>query len=497
MKNATVTIDIGVKFDNSYAQKLEGFYVSHQGDKAPAPILLKLNHSLAEALGFELNHLQTEQVASIFSGSVSPMGATPLAQVYAGHQFGSFSPQLGDGRALLLGEIINRKGERYDIHLKGSGPTPFSRGGDGKAVLGPVLREYIMGEAMHALNVPTTRALAVVMTGEKIMRKELLPGAVLTRIAASHLRVGTFQFFANRNETDKVKQLADYTIERHFHELVEDQNPYLGLLRTVCDRQAVLIAKWMLVGFVHGVMNTDNMTLSGETIDYGPCAFLDQYDPATVFSSIDKNGRYSYSNQPNIAQWNLARFAETLLPLIADDHDKAVKLASHEVNDFSRNYQKYWLTGMRAKLGLMTVEEGDFKLAQDLHLAMEGQNVDFTLLFRGLADAVQGETGAIRELFDTPEKFDQWYKRWAERLARESVEPEQRIASMNTVNPLYIPRNHKVEEALYAAEKESNYAPFEKLMAVLTNPFEKKESLSEYAEPAPESFASYQTFCGT
>ncbi len=492
-----VAIDLGLKFDNSYAKQLEGFYVPHQGDKVPSPVLLKLNHLLAEALGFKLNHLPTEQIASIFSGSASPMGATPLAQVYAGHQFGSFSPQLGDGRALLLGEIISRKGERYDIHLKGSGPTPFSRGGDGKAVLGPVLREYIMGEAMHALNVPTTRALAVVMTGEKIMRKERLPGAVLTRVAASHLRVGTFQFFAARDESDKVKQLAGYTIERHFQALVEEQNPYLGLLRTVCDRQAALIAKWMLVGFVHGVMNTDNMTLSGETIDYGPCAFLDHYDPATVFSSIDQYGRYSYSNQPNIAQWNLARFAETLLPLIAGDKEVAVKLASHEVNTFPRNYQKYWLTGMRAKLGLTTVEEGDFKLAQDLHLAMEGQRVDFTLLFRGLADAVQGETAAIRELFDAPKKFDQWYKRWAERLARESIEPALRIASMNAVNPLYIPRNHKVEEVLYAAEKESNYAPFEKLMAVLSHPFEKQDNLSEYAEPAPKSFASYQTFCGT
>lgn len=495
MKDATIIA--GLEFDNSYAEKLEGFYAPVFGEKAPAPVLIKLNHPLAEELGLEFNTMPTEDMANIFSGSISPQGTVPLAQVYAGHQFGGFSPQLGDGRALLLGEVIDRHGGRRDIHLKGSGRTPFSRGGDGKAVLGPVLREYILGEAMHALNVPTTRALAAVVTGEKVMRDELLSGAVLTRVASSHLRVGTFQYFAARDETDKLKQLADYTIQRHYPILTESKNPYLGLLSVVRDRQAALIAKWMLLGFVHGVMNTDNMTISGETIDYGPCAFMESYDPTTVFSSIDSQGRYAYGNQPPIAQWNLARLAETLLPLIDSNNDKAVALATHEINVYSERYQQYWLDGMRSKLGLSIKETDDLGLVDELFLAMEGQDVDFTMLFRGLASASEGNTTIVQDLFDDVENFDKWHIRWKERLARDPLKVEERIALMNSVNPIYIPRNHKVEEVLQAAEAESNYEPFEKLMTVLEKPFEERQGLTDYAEPAPSDFPHYRTFCGT
>lgn len=484
-------------FDNSYARSLEGFYILSQGEKAPAPALVKLNRPLAQSLGLKLDDLEEDEVANIFSGSIPPKGATPLAQVYAGHQFGQFNPQLGDGRALLLGEVIDLVGQRYDIHLKGSGKTPFSRGGDGKAVLGPVLREYIIGEAMHALNIPTTRALAVVTTGEKVLRDKMLPGAVLARIAASHLRVGTFQFFAARNETDKVKQLADYTIQRHFPELKTSEEPYLGLLCAVRDKQASLLAQWLLVGFVHGVMNTDNMTISGETIDYGPCAFIDRYDSAAVFSSIDRQGRYAYGNQPAIAQWNLARLAEALLALISPNSEEVLRLANEVINLFSEQYQQLWLKGMRAKLGLTTIEKNDLALVNELYDSMEGQNVDFTQLFRGLSDTLNDNTDAVRRLFDNPDIFDHWFVSWSERLARDPIGFEERKTLMNAVNPLYIPRNHIVEEALQAAENDSNFEPFEKLMEVLAKPFEKREGLEQYEKPAPDEFGPYKTFCGT
>jgi len=506
------TINTGFKFDNSYVEQLTGFYVPFIGEKAPEPQLIKLNRPLAEELGLDLVQLGADDIAKMFSGNILPNGATPVAQVYAGHQFGSFSPQLGDGRALLLGEVIDDTGVRRDIHLKGSGRTAFSRGGDGKAALGPMLREYIISEAMFALNIPTTRALAVVGTGEKVIRDSgLLSGAVLARVAASHIRVGTFQYFAARHETDKIKQLADYTIQRHFPALLmafeksesknekqkESESPYLGLISEVRDRQASLLARWMLSGFIHGVMNTDNMTISGETIDYGPCAFMDSYDPETVFSSIDRQGRYAYANQPPIAQWNLARLAETLLPFIHSDLDTAIELATHEINIFSERYQQFWLEGMRFKLGLSSEEADDSKLANELLQSMEGQDVDFTLLFRRLADSLRGDIECVRDLFDDYEKFDQWYARWQERLARESTNVEDRIISMNQVNPIYIPRNHKVEEALFAAEAKSDFAPFEKLVDVLASPFEEREGLETYAEPAPDSFLPYRTFCGT
>ncbi len=372
-------------FDNSYARDLEGFYVPWQGDAVPAPRLLRLNRALAEELGLDAAALDTPAGAEILVGKARPQGANPLAMAYAGHQFGGFSPQLGDGRALLIGEVLDPQGRRRDIHLKGSGRTPFSRGGDGKAVLGPVLREYLIGEAMHALGVPTTRALAALTTGEQIVREGPKPGAVLARVAASHLRVGTFQFFAARGETDRLRRLADYAIARHYPELADIPNPYLALLERVRDAQAALVARWVSVGFVHGVMNTDNMTISGETIDYGPCAFIDGYDPMAVFSSIDRQGRYAYGNQPTIAQWNLARFAEALLDLVeARDSADAVRQATEAINAFPEIYLHEWQARMRGKLGLQTEQPGDADLVRDLHAAMEGRDVDFTNFFRTL-----------------------------------------------------------------------------------------------------------------
>jgi len=485
------------QFDNSYARELPGFYVAWEGAKVPAPDLVLFNRLLAEDLGLDPEKLETPEGAAIFAGVKTPDGASPLAQVYAGHQFGGFSPQLGDGRALLIGEVIDKKGKRRDIHLKGSGPTPFSRGGDGKAVIGPVLREYIVGEAMHALGIPTTRALAAVTTGEKIFREGPKPGAVLTRVAASHLRVGTFQFFAARQETGKIRQLADYAIARHDRDLIDAENKYLALYGRIVERQAKLIAKWMLVGFIHGVMNTDNTTISGETIDYGPCAFMEAFNPETVFSSIDMSGRYAFGRQPKMAQWNLARLAETLLALIdPDDLDKSVDLVSSELSRFPELFQGFWLNGMRAKLGLNAEEDGDLDLVEALLTAMRSQTVDFTLLFRHLGDAVAGTPEKARALFRKPEGFDTWREDWRRRLEKEGAPPDEIKERMHRTNPLYIPRNHKVEEALSAAET-GDYEPVEKLLSVVSAPFEERPGLEAYAEPAPADFGPYQTFCGT
>lgn len=464
----------------------------------PDPAIVQLNRQLATELGLNPDELNSPEGAAFFAGSKLPDGATPLAQAYAGHQFGGFSPQLGDGRALLVGEVIDRNGNRRDIHLKGSGRTPFSRGGDGKAALGPILREYLIGEAMHALGIPTTRALAAVTTGERIARERPEPGAVLARVASSHLRIGTFQFFAVHEDTEKLRTLADYAIRRHYPELATTEDQYLGLLRSVMDRQAALVAKWMSVGFVHGVMNTDNMTISGETIDYGPCAFIDHYDPVAVFSSIDQDGRYSYGNQPVIAQWNLARFAETLLSLIdADDSENAIRLATSEIDSIPAIYKKYWLSEMRAKLGLATEGEQDLKLVNDLHHAMEGQNVDFTRLFRRLADAARGNAGPLRALFADPTAIDDWLERWLVRLDHEEQAVSSRADAMDMVNPIYIPRNHKVEEALQAATRDADFGPFKTLLAVLGDPCTRRDGLQEYDGPAPGDFGRYVTFCGT
>ena len=482
-------------FDNTYARELEDFYVAWKAAQVAQPKLVKLNRELAEELRLDTGALDSEEGARIFAGNATPEGAAPLAQAYAGHQFGGFVPQLGDGRALLLGEVIDRSGRRRDIQLKGSGPTPFSRAGDGRAALGPVLREYLMGEAMHALGIPTTRALAAVVTGEPVFREDgALPGAILTRVAASHIRVGTFQFFAARGEPAKVRRLADYVIERHYPELKGDTNPYLELLQRVCDRQAALIAGWMHVGFIHGVMNTDNMAISGETIDYGPCAFMDQYDPATVFSSIDARGRYAYANQPKIAQWNLARFAETLVSLIDDDEKRAIARATEVVHTFSELYERHWLKGMRAKLGLFSEEEADPNLATGFLTAMEGKNVDYTLAFRYLADAALGREEPIRALFTDPSAYDLWSGHWRTRLARDAVAPLERAQAMRRVNPAFIPRNHRVEEALSAAVEHNDYAPFETLLNILSRPFEDQAKFAAFAAPAPEGYGHYRTF---
>jgi serine/tyrosine/threonine adenylyltransferase len=481
-------------FDNTYARELEGFYVPWKAAQVAQPRLVKLNIELAEELGLDATALDSADGARIFAGNQTPEGAVPLAQAYAGHQFGGFAPQLGDGRALLLGEVIDRNGRRRDIQLKGSGPTPFSRAGDGRAALGPVLREYLIGEAMHALGIPTTRALAAVVTGEPVYRETALPGAVLTRIAASHIRVGTFQMFAARGEQDKVRRLAEYVIERHYPELKNRVNRYLELLERVCDRQAALIASWMHVGFIHGVMNTDNMAISGETIDYGPCAFMDHYDPATVFSSIDTRGRYAYANQPSIAQWNLARLAETLLPLIDADEKRAIARATEVVNAFTEQYQRHWLKGMRAKLGLVSEDEADLNLATGFLTAMEGKKVDYTLAFRYLADAALGHQEPIRALFADPSAYDLWSGHWRARLAREAVAPLTRAQAMRRVNPAFIARNHRVEEALSAAVERGDYGPLETLLNVLSHPFDDQPEFAAFVEPPPEGYGHYRTF---
>ncbi|MEO7403556.1 MAG: protein adenylyltransferase SelO, partial [Burkholderiales bacterium] len=464
-----------LKFDNSYATELPGFSAPWTPANVPRPTIIKFNQSLADELG-----LDAPWDASVFAGGAVPVGAQPVAQAYAGHQFGGFSPQLGDGRAVLLGEVIDRHGLRRDIALKGSGRTPYSRGGDGKAALGPVLREYLISEAMHALSIPTTRTLAAAGTGETIRRELPQPGAVLTRVAASHIRVGTFQYFAARRETDKVRLLADYVIARHDPALREHPQRYLELLRAVAERQASLIARWMNIGFIHGVMNTDNMTISGETIDFGPCAFMEAYDPKTVFSSIDSQGRYAYGNQPLIARWNIARLAEALLPLIDSDPDRAVEQATVVIDEFVDRYEAHWLAGVRAKLGISaaaaTDDAGDRVLANDWLTLLEANAVDFTLGWRYLADVAQAadttdRLSRLHDLFHARPALEAWLVRWRERAAREPMAPTDRVRAMRQTNPLYIPRNHRVEAALDAA-REGDLGPFERLLAVITHPFE-------------------------
>ncbi len=489
-------MNAGFDFDNSYARDLPGFFVDQQAARFPAPGLVLLNTALAQELGLDPASLSGQAGAALFSGQALPEGAHPLAQAYAGHQFGGFSPQLGDGRALLLGEIVTPGAERRDIQLKGSGRTPFSRGGDGKAALGPVLREYLIGEAMHALGVPTTRALAVTTTGERVERPGFPPGAVLTRVAASHIRIGTFQFFAARRDTDSIRKLADYTIARHDPALSGADDRYLKFFDAVLDRQARLVARWMHIGFIHGVMNTDNMTISGETIDYGPCAFMDTYHPETVFSSIDTGGRYAYARQPVIAQWNLARFAETLIGLFDAETDP-IPMLTERLADFPSLYAGYWLAGMRGKLGLATEEAGDLDLVNDGLALLERHGVDYTLAFRRLSDAMRGEGDAFAALFGDAGGPDEWLARWRARAEREKTPPEARAGAMDGVNPLYIPRNHKVEEALEAASDRNDMEPFERFLDVLAKPFEQREGLEDYTRPPPADFAGYQTFCGT
>lgn len=484
-------------FDNSYARSLEGFFVPWQAAGAVSPRLLQLNHDLAAELGLDVSALESPAGVAIFAGNVAPEGSAPLAQAYAGHQFGGFSAQLGDGRALLLGEVIDTQQRRRDIQLKGSGRTPFSRGGDGLAAVGPVLREYLMGEAMHALGIPTTRALAAVATGDVVHRETTLPGAVLTRIAASHIRVGTFEFFAARDEIDKVRQLADYAMARHYPHVRTAPNPYLAFFAAVVDAQADLIARWMSIGFIHGVMNTDNMTISGETIDYGPCAFMDAYAPGTFFSSIDTQGRYAYANQPGIAQWNLARLAETLVPVVDADPDRSVGLLSAALKEFPSIYRNYWLRATRAKLGLASEDDGDLDLANDLLAVMADAGADFTLVFRRLSQAARGDDAPVRALFDNAPSFDIWLRRWRQRSERDRLAPQTRAQAMDRANPIYIPRNHKVEEALAAAVENDDLGPFTTLLSLVRRPFDEIDGYDDFARPAPPSPIPYQTFCGT
>lgn len=489
-------------FDNTFARELEGFHAPASAARVPAPKLLFFNTPLAETLGMQGNTKDATALAECFSGNALPEGCEPIAQVYAGHQFGHFSPQLGDGRALLLGEVMDREGKRQDVAFKGSGRTPFSRTGDGKAAVGPMLREALISEAMHALGIPTTRSLAVVATGEAVYREDVLPGAVLTRIASSHIRVGTFEYFAARGEVDRVRKLADYTITRHDAAIASDPDRYLLFLRNVADRQASLVAQWMNVGFIHGVMNTDNMAISGETIDYGPCAFLEAYDPNTVFSSIDRHGRYAYGRQPLIAQWNLARLAEALLPLLSDNEQKAIAMATGLLDEFPDRYQHYWLKGVRTKLGLQTTnsssDEADISLALDWLSLLQENKIDFTQGWRALSDAADGNEQPLRGFF-TNNALDAWLSRWQARCSQNDARSAaDRATGMRNANPRIIPRNHRVEEALLAASVDGNLEPFEALLSAVQNPFSDDPGLAKYAEPAPESVtACYKTFCGT
>jgi len=482
------TEKVGWHFDHSYIKLPKDFFVKQPPIKVLNPKLILFNEPLLKSLGLDKESLSLEAWTNIFSGNEIPEKAYPIAQAYAGHQFGHFT-LLGDGRAVLLGEQISPDSERFDIQFKGSGQTPYSRRGDGRAALGPMLREYIISEAMHALNIPTTRSLAVIATGESVMREEVLPGAILTRIAKSHIRVGTFQFVSTLNDVNKLKILADYTIDRHYSECKEEANPYLAFLNAVISRQAILVSQWMHVGFIHGVMNTDNMSISGETIDYGPCAFMDRYHPETVFSSIDRQGRYAYRNQAPIAQWNLARFAETLLPLIDQDTDKSIQLASQSVNGFSDQFQKSWLQGMRHKLGLFDEDPSDIDLINELLILMQKNKADYTITFRHLSsNAILNDT-----IFED-ESFKAWYKKWLNRIQKQKEGEERSRLMMLRHNPVVIPRNYLVEKALSLAVQDQDYRFLNDFIAALKKPYEDSKVFSE---PPLEEDKSYQTFCGT
>lgn len=489
-------------FENTYARLPERFYARVAPMLVPQPRLIKLNVELARKLGLDPDALASQEGVEILAGNRVAEGSEPLALAYAGHQFGHFVPQLGDGRAILLGEVTGRDGARYDLQLKGSGRTPFSRAGDGKAALGPVLREYIVSEAMAALGVPTTRALAAVATGEAVHREGPLPGAVLTRVAASHLRVGTFQYFAARADQEAVRILADYAIARHYPDAARAPKPYRALLQGVIARHATLVAQWLLLGFVHGVMNTDNTSISGETLDFGPCAFMEAYDPATVFSSIDQGGRYAYGNQPGIALWNLTRLAESLLPMLQTEEggteEGAIAAAKDALSGFGPQFEAAYEQGLHRKLGMQTQREGDAALAQDLLSRILANGADFTLTFRRLSDAAAGKQGdaGVRALFTDPGAYDSWAVEWRARLEQEPGSPEERAAAMRALNPIYIPRNHLVEAALNAAVQD-DLRPFEELLDVVSRPYEEREGLERYAMPARPEERVVATFCGT
>ncbi len=482
------------RFDNSLQRELEGFYVPWQAVVPPAPKLTIYNHALGAELGLPV--VEEAQLSAWFSGAEPLPESETAALAYAGHQFGHFNPQMGDGRALLLGEVIAPSGQRFDLHFKGSGPTPFSRNADGKCALGPALREYLISEAMAALGVPTTRSLAVTTTGEGIWREEPHPGAVLTRVAASHLRVGTFEYAAAHKGLEGVQKLTAYALARHYPALVDARNPGLALLEAVCEAQALLVAKWMNLGFVHGVMNTDNVTISGETIDYGPCAFLDAYSAGQVFSSIDKGGRYAFGQQPLVCRWNMYRLASALIEAIAAVDEADAEAARVLLEEFPTRYQRHWISGLRPKLGLATTESGDLELGEALFAALEGQGADFTRLFRALsASLTEGYDPVAAELTDR-DAFAPWFACWQERLTREPVDPVERAAGMDRVNPLYIPRNHRVDAALKAAEA-GDMGPFLALLEVVTHPYEPRSGWDDYALAAPQGSPHFVTYCGT
>lgn len=492
--------DVLISFDNSYARLPERFYARLPPTPVASPRLIRLNEGLARHLRLDPGRLATAEGVEILAGNRVPAGAEPLAMAYAGFQFGGWVPQLGDGRAILLGELIDADGTRRDLQLKGAGRTPFSRAGDGRAGLGPVLREYIVSEAMHCLGVPTTRALAAVTTGEEILRERPLPGAVLARVARSHVRVGTFQYFAARRDVDGLRALSDYVIARHYPAAADRPQHYDALLRAVIDRQAELLARWQCIGFIHGVMNTDNTSIAGETIDYGPCAFMDSYHPGTVYSSIDRSGRYAYGNQPAIAHWNLAGLAQALLPLLGDSEEIAVAWANEAVQAFPSRFEEAYLGGMRRKLGLTETREEDADLVRDLLARMADNGADFTLVYRRLAEALDGEAraaGGSREYFEDPLAFDAWAMRWRSRLASEGRPVAECRSRMGAANPAFIPRNHLVEEAIRAAVDKGDLAPFEELLTVLENPFEDQPGRERFAAPPRADQVVHETFCGT
>ncbi len=485
-------------FDNTYARLPERFFARLDPSPVAQPRLVKLNEQLAAELGLDAAALRSPEGVAVLAGNATPEGSTPLAMAYAGHQFGGWSPQLGDGRAILLGEVIDQNGRRHDIQLKGSGPTPFSRQGDGRSPLGPTLREYIISEAMTALGVPSTHSLAVAATGEPVYRETALPGGVLTRVASSHIRVGTFQFFLGRKDNEGLQVLADHAIQRHYPAAAQAENPYLAFLEAVIARQAALIAQWMSLGFIHGVMNTDNMTISGETIDYGPCAFMDTYKAGMVYSSIDRQGRYAYANQPPIGHWNLVCLAQALLPLLAVKEEAAIEIAQGAVNQYPGLFQQAWLGRMRQKLGLLTAEDGDHALIEELLELMEVNQADFTLTFRHLANRLGADASGppARDQFIDPTAFDGWAGRWLARHEHETAGMAERRAAMLTANPLFIPRNHRVEAAIEAAYQD-DFGPFEELLAVMQRPFDEQPGFADYATPPEPEQIVRQTFCGT
>ena len=491
MLKREIVQDTGFNIENTYSKLPQTFYTKQLPSFVQSPEIVILNKELAKDLELNLEVLESNNGADIFSGNKLINGSEPIAEAYAGHQFGYFT-MLGDGRAVLLGENINFNGERVDIQLKGSGVTPYSRGGDGKAALGPMLREYIISEAMYSLGIPTTRSLAVVTTGESVARERIEPGAILTRISSSHIRVGTFQYAAMYTSYEDLKALADYTIKRHYPEGIEKENPYLFLLEEVIKKQASLVSKWVQVGFIHGVMNTDNVSISGETIDYGPCAFMDTYDPSTVFSSIDHQGRYSYGNQSNIIAWNLARFAETLIPLLNDNQEEAIDIAQNVISKFNDIYKEKYISGMRLKLGLFNEDKEDESLIYSLLSLMHKYGADYTNTFRNLTLERKDDI----PMFTTSE-FAIWYNKWTERLSRQDKSKDEVIKIMKSVNPSVIPRNHRVEEAIEAAVKENDYNVMMKLLKVLSNPFEYSEAQEEYTTLPKPTNIPYRTFCGT